>query len=65
MSETLVRLYGVATDYEMAVLDELCERAGIRWTCSGSSETHNHPWTNPEGEPCELCGRTKEEEEAL
>lgn len=54
------RMYEVATDDELAVLDALAERAGLRWTCTGAPE-HPHPWTNDKDEPCGRCGRTEQQ----
>jgi len=34
MAELLIRLYGVATDEETALLDSLAIRAGIKWQCA-------------------------------
>jgi hypothetical protein len=56
----LDRMYQVAADDEVAVLDALAERAGLRWTCRDSPE-HRFPWTNHAGEPCEQCGRSETE----
>lgn len=51
----LSRMYTVASDYEKDVLDAVAERAGIIWVCPVA------PWTNPVGEACDDCGRTREE----
>lgn len=62
--DQLDRMYQVATDAELPTIDELAERAGLRWTCPGAPE-HPHPWTNHEGEPCELCGRSQQQTRRL
>ena len=50
MEQQLVRLYGIATDGETAVLDSLTLRAGIVWHCACG-------WHNAEQFPyCEDCG---------
>ena len=53
MAEVLVRLYGVATDEEAAVLDTLALRAGIKWHCACG-------WHNAERVLyCEDCGHPR------
>lgn len=64
MSE-LDRLYDVAGDRELSVLDELAVRAGLLWRCDAERERSvarlipDMPcgWMNrPEAERCEGCG---------
>jgi hypothetical protein len=51
MAEILVRLYGIATDEETAVLDGLVLRAGVAWKCTCG-------WHNGERVLyCEDCGQ--------
>lgn len=46
----LDRLYDVAGDYEVSVLDELTRRAELRWTCPSCD------WVNTaEAAGCEMC----------
>ena len=53
MEQQLVRLYGIATDGETAVLDGLTLRAGIVWHCACG-------WHNAEQFPyCEDCGKPR------
>jgi hypothetical protein len=55
MAEQLVRLYGIATDEETAVLDSLTLRAGIAWHCACG-------WHNAEQVLyCEDCGQPRPE----
>jgi len=58
--DQVAQMYGVAKDDELAVLDDLAERAGLRWTCQPKPE-HNHPWTNHPDEACGRCERTQAE----
>lgn len=55
--DRLDKLYEIADDYEVAVLDELAHRARLVWTC----RRHDVPWTNQVGEPCEQCGKREDE----
>ena len=53
--EMMRRLWDVADDYEMGVLDALRDKARITWTCPVK------PWTNYVGATCEECGLTEAE----
>lgn len=58
--DQVAQMYDVAEDDELAPLDALAERAGLRWTCQPKPE-HPHAWTNHAGEACEQCERTQQE----
>lgn len=47
------RLYAVANEAEISVLDALRERAGILWTCTN----HEVPRCNYAPFPCGYCGK--------
>jgi hypothetical protein len=52
------RLYEIADDNEVAVLDRLRDRAGLTWECR-DSEGRAH-WTNGEDETvCGECGKLR------
>ena len=53
MAEELVRLYGIASDEETAVLDRLTLRAGIAWHCTCG--WHNSAYLVS----CEDCGQPR------
>ena len=53
----LSRMYAVADDHEADVLDDLQNRAGIVWTHRVEEGPGVHTWTNPVGQPCEVCGK--------
>jgi hypothetical protein len=62
--DQVAQMYEIAHDHELGVLDELAQRAGLRWTCQPKPE-HPHEWSNHPDEPCGRCGRTKTEAAVL
>lgn len=55
--DRLTRLEEVEmSDFEAEILEGLKLKAGLVWSCP-----EDLGWINPEGEPCEECGRTQEE----
>jgi hypothetical protein len=58
--DQVAQMYEVAKDDELAILNTLAERAGLRWTCQPKPE-HDHPWTNYPDEACGRCERSQQE----
>jgi hypothetical protein len=58
----LARMFDVAEDHELAMLDEVAERAGLIWICRDPGPGGDHPgegcgYSNDEdAERCQGCG---------
>lgn len=53
------RLYDVASDTETWMLDNLRERAGFIWVCTGRRGKEHPPWNTQAGEACGQCGKVQ------